>query len=163
MFKDNNKPGMIQQNITKTFHSPDASTTSWSFSRKLFCKADRFFGPFSIRTVQNSLDNSDSCLPLLQGCSPLLINSTAGHYTSIGTTILTSGQPFLWPYNKALEHTFIELDSTSMHCHFYWNTESLRNTDTSILWICSGDRMVSTLEGFVNWRTKMRRPGNEAS
>ena len=37
------------------------------------------FGPSSTWTVQNSLDNTDACMPLVQDCPPSLIESTTGH------------------------------------------------------------------------------------
>ena len=42
-------------------------------------------------------DNGVTCLPLTQGCPPLLINSSTGHYNS---TVLASGQPFSQAYSK---------------------------------------------------------------
>ena len=51
----------------------------------LFHKADRFFGRSSTWTVQNSLDNADTGMPLTQDCPAPLIDSTTGHYNSTGT------------------------------------------------------------------------------
>ena len=48
----------------------------------LFRKANGFYGPFSTWIVQNSLDNADVRLPLVQGCLPLLIDSTTQRYNS---------------------------------------------------------------------------------
>ena len=104
----------------------------WNADTPLFRKADRFFGSFSTCTVQNSLDNADACLPLTQGCQPLLINSTTGHYNSTGmySTGLWSAFLASVQQGRALEHAFVALNSTGTHCHAYWKyTGSLRNTD----------------------------------
>ena len=50
----------------------------------LFRKADRFCGPASTWTVQNSLDNADAGRPLAQDCPVPLIDSLTGHYTNTG-------------------------------------------------------------------------------
>ena len=44
-------------------------------------------------TVQNSLDNTDTSMPLTQDCPPLLIESTSRHYKCTA-----SGYPFLPAY-----------------------------------------------------------------
>ena len=84
-----------------------------------FRKADKFFGPFSTLTVDNSLNNADAHLPLMQVCPPQLTNSTTRHYYSIG-----SHSASLWPafltsvqQGRALEHAFVALNSMGMHCH----------------------------------------------
>ena len=48
----------------------------------LFHKADRFCGPASIWTIQNSLDNVDTGRPLAQDCRAPLIDSPTGYYTN---------------------------------------------------------------------------------
>ena len=59
-----------------------ATSTPPSADTSLFRKADRFFGPSSSWTVQNSLYNADAGMPLAQDCPAELIDSTTGHYNS---------------------------------------------------------------------------------
>ena len=84
-------------------------------------KADRFCGPTSTWTVQNSLNNADAGRPLAQDCLALLIDSPTGHYTNTGTH-----SPSLWlaflaivHQGRALKRTFEVLKGTSTHCHAY--------------------------------------------
>ena len=93
----------------------------WNADTPLFRKANRFFGSFSTWTVQNSLNNAVTHLPLTQGCLPLLINSTTEHYNSTGMhsnclwlTFLASIQE-----GRALELAFVMLSSIGMHCQPY--------------------------------------------
>ena len=66
----------------------------------LFCKADRFCGPGSTWTVQNSLDNADTGRPLAQDCpAPLLLHQLDIILTLV-RTVLASGYPFLPLYSK---------------------------------------------------------------
>ena len=119
----------------------------------LFRKADKFFGSFSTCTIQNSLDNVDTHLPLTQGCPPLLINSTTGHYNSTGMCSITCN---LWSafltrvqQGRALERAFLALNIMGTHCHAYWkHTRSLRNMNVSITWTRSSGPMVSAIEGL---------------
>ena len=81
----------------------------------LFHKADRFCGPASTWTVQNSLDNADAGRPLAQDCPA---DSPTGHYTNTGTHSSS-----LWLYflaivqqGRALERAFVALNGTSTHC-----------------------------------------------
>ena len=114
----------------------------WNVDTLLFHKADKFFGPFSTWTVHNSLDNADFHLPLTQVCPPLLINSTTGHYNSIG-----SHSSSLW--SAFLASTFVALNSMGVHCHAYRKyTRSLWNTDASFVWTRSNSPMVSAIEEF---------------
>ena len=113
----------------------------WNADTPLFRKVDKFFGPFSTWTVHNSLDNVDAHLPLTQVCPPRLIDSTTGHYNSIGSYSSSLWSAFLASVQegRALERAFIALNSTGMHCHAYWKyTGRLRNTDTSIIQTRSG-------------------------
>ena len=50
----------------------------------LFRKADRFCGPASTWTVQNSLDNADAGRPFAQDCLAPLIDLPTGHCTNTG-------------------------------------------------------------------------------
>ena len=71
-------------------------------------------------------------LPLTQGCQPLLINSTTGHYNSTGMYSTSLWSAFLTSVQqgRALECAFVALNSTGTHCHAYRKyTGSLRNTD----------------------------------
>ena len=125
-------------------------STPWNAETLLFCKADKFFGPFSTWTVQNSLDNADTHLPLTQGCPPPLIDSTTGHYNSTGSHSTSLWSAFLVSIQqgRALERAFVALNSTGMYCHAYRKyTRSLRNTDASIIWMHSDSPMVFTIEG----------------
>ena len=95
--------------LTATHHNPRNVDTP------LFQKAYRLFGSFSTWTVQNSLDNVVACLPLTQGCPPLLINSTTGQYNSTGTCMHSIS---LWSVflastqqGRALECAFVALNS----------------------------------------------------
>ena len=45
--------------------------------------------------LQNSLDNADAHIPIKEGCPPPLINSTAGHYNSIGAHSISLWLVFL--------------------------------------------------------------------
>lgn len=103
----------------------------------LFHKADRFFGPSSILTVQNSLDNVDAGMPLAQDIPALLsdsttehYNSTCKHYTSLWLAFLPSLQR-----GRALKPTFIAFNCTSMHCHTYTRdkTRSFQSRNASLL------------------------------
>ena len=111
-----------------------------TFSQKLFCKTNRFLVLLSTWTIQNSLDNADDCMPLMQGCPPPLNNSTTGHYNSTGTHSTSLWLAFLTSIQqgRALEHAFLALNSVSMHCHAYQKyIGSLQNTDASIFRTCS--------------------------
>ena len=72
-------------------------------------------------------------------------NNTGTHSTSLWLAFLASVQQ-----GRALEHTFIVLNSMSTHCHGYRKyTRSLWNTNTSIFRTCSGGSyMVSALKWF---------------
>ena len=48
----------------------------------VFRKADRFFSPTSISTVQHSLNNADTRMPPMQNCLQSLIDPTTRHYNS---------------------------------------------------------------------------------
>ena len=121
----------------------------WNANTPLFRKVDKFFGPFSTCTVQNSLDNADTHLPLTQGCRPWLIDSTTGHYNTIGSHSSSLWSALSVQEGRALECTLIALNSTGMHCHTYQKyTGSLWNMDASIIQTCSNSPMVSTIEGF---------------
>ena len=123
----------------------------WNADTSLFCKVDRFFGPFSTWTVQNSLYNVDACLPLTQGSPPPLINPTTGLYNTTGILNTSLWSAFLAHVHqgRALEHACVALNSTSTHYYAYLKyTRSLWNTDTSIFWTLSGGPMVSGLERF---------------
>ena len=84
-------------------------------------KVDRFFGPFSTCTVQNSLDNLDVHLPPMQGCLPPLIDSTTEHYSSTGTHNTNLWSAFLTSIQqgRALDCTFVVLDSMGTDCNTY--------------------------------------------
>ena len=133
--------------LTATHHNP------WNVDTPLFQKAYRLFGSFSTWTVQNSLDNVVACLPLTQGCPPLLINSTTGQCNSTGTCMHSIS---LWSVflastqqGRALECAFVALNSTGTHCHAYQKyTGSLRNTDASTIRTRNGSPMMSAIEGF---------------
>ena len=90
-----------------------------------------FLGPSSTWTVQNSLDNEDAGMPLMQVCLTWLIDSTTGHYNSIGTHstgLLVSLSLASIQQMRALERGFIALIGTSTHCHTYQKyTESLQS------------------------------------
>ena len=123
----------------------------WNADTLLFRKADKFFGPFSTCTVQNSLDNADAHLPLTQVCPPPLIDSTTEHFNTIGSHSSSLWSAFLISIQqrRALECSFVALNSTGMHCHAYQKcTGSLRNTDVSIIRTRSGSPIVSAIEGF---------------
>jgi len=85
----------------------------------LFRKADKLFNPFCTWTVHNLLDNADVHSPLTQVCLPWLIDSTTGHYNSIGSHSSSLWSVFLASVQqgRALERTFVALNSTGMHCH----------------------------------------------
>ena len=51
----------------------------------LFRNTDRFCGPASTQTVQNSLDNADAGRPLAQDCPASLVDSPTRCYTNTGT------------------------------------------------------------------------------
>ena len=87
----------------------------------LLRKVDGFFGPFSIWTVQNSLDNLDVHLSPMQGCLQPLIASTTGHYNSTGMHSTNLWSAFLTSVQqeRALDCTFIVLDSMGTDCHTY--------------------------------------------
>ena len=110
-----------------------SSMSSTLYSRKLlrektfaplFRKANGFYGPFSTWIVQNSLDNADVHLPLVQGCLPLLIDSTTQRYNSTCThsTNLWSAFHTSVQQGRALERAFVALNSMGTHCHAYGNT-----------------------------------------
>ena len=100
--------------LTAIHYSP------WNVDTPLFRKADKFFSPFS--TVHNSLGNADAHLPLMQVCLPPLIDSTTGHYNSIGSHSSSLWSAFLTSVQqgRALECAFVGLNSTGTHCHTYW-------------------------------------------
>ena len=123
----------------------------WNADTPLFRKADKFFGPFSTWTVHNSLNNADAHLPLTQVCQPPLIDSTTGHYNSIGSHSFTLWSAFLASIQqgRGLERAVVALNSTGMHCHAYRKyTGSLWNTDASIIQTRNSSPMVSAIEGF---------------
>ena len=62
-------------------------------------------------------------MPLIQGCLPLLTNSTTGHYNSTCIHSTSLWLVFLASVHqeKPLEHAFIVPNNTSIHCHAYWN------------------------------------------
>ena len=101
----------------------------------LFCKVDRFFGPSSARTVQNSLNNVGGSMPLAQDCPAPMIDSITGHYNSTGTHNTCTS---LWlaffdceHQGRALDRAFVVLNGMSMHCHAYRKrTGGLRSRDT---------------------------------
>ena len=129
----------------------------WNADTQLFCKADKFFSPFSTWTVQNSLDNADAHLPLTQVCPPTLIDSTTEHFNTIGSHSSSPWSAFLASIQqgRALECSFVALNSTGMHCHTYRKfTGSLRNTDVSIIRTRSGSPIVSAIEGSTVYLTK---------
>ena len=66
----------------------------------LFRKADRFCGPASTWTIQNSLDNADAGRPLAQDCPAPPIDSPTGHYTNTGTHSSSLWLFFLAMYSK---------------------------------------------------------------
>ena len=138
-------PVRIAFPLTAIHYSP------WNVDTPLFCKADRFFSPFSTWTVQNSLDNAGvPLLPCKVFCYRWLIQQLDITIAMV-RTVLTSGQPFSQVYSKgrALECAFVMLNSMGMYCHAYRKyTGSLRNTDASIIRTHSGGPMVSPIEGF---------------
>ena len=75
----------------------------------LFRKADRVYGRFNTWTVQNSLDNVLARLPLMQGCLPLVIDSTTGHYNSTGAHSTSLWLAFFASVQqgRALERAFV--------------------------------------------------------
>ena len=90
--------GMRLYTVASSIHC-----TAENFSREktfalLFRKANGFYGPFSIWIVQNSLDNANIHLPLVQGCLLPLINLTTT--IALVRTVLTSDQPFTQVYSK---------------------------------------------------------------
>ena len=120
-----------------TWHGPNWSTintilkNAHNMETLLFRKTDSFLGPSSTWTVQNSLDNEDAGMPLMQVCLTWLIDSTTGHYNSIGTHstgLLVSLSLASIQQMRALERGFIALIGTSTHCHTYQKyTESLQS------------------------------------
>ena len=84
----------------------------------------------------------------MQGCPPLLINSTTGQYNSTGmhNTGLWSAFLASVQQGRGLECAFVVLNSTGTHCHAY--QRSLQNTDASIIQPCNGGPMMSAIEGF---------------
>ena len=123
----------------------------WNADTLLFRKADKFFGPFSTCTVQNSLDNADAHLPLTQVCPPPLIDSTTEHFNTIGSHSSSLWSAFLasTQQGRALECSFVALNSTGMHCHAYQKcTGSLQNMDVSIIRTHCGSPIMSAIEGF---------------
>ena len=56
-----------------------ATETPPSADTSLFRKVDRFFGSSSSWTVQNSLDNADAGMPLVQDCPQLDIITAPVH------------------------------------------------------------------------------------
>ena len=115
----------------------------------LFRKADRFFGSFSTCTVQNSLDNADTYLPLTQGCQPLLINSTT---IALVCTVLASDHaafPASVQQGRALDRAFVALNSTGTHCHTYRKYTGASEIRTaSIIQTRCGGPMMSAIEGL---------------
>ena len=102
----------------------------------IFHKADSLFSPSSSLTVQNSFDNVDAGMPLMQDCPPLPIKSTTGHYSSTGMHSMSFwlAFPARVKQGKALEYTSEVLKCTSMHCQTYQKyTGSLWSRDTSSL------------------------------
>ena len=77
--------------IVGTLFGPECNSYVCVHSKPLKCgtlvfrKADKFFSPTSTRTVQNSLDNADACMPLMQDWPVPLIDSPTGHYNNTGT------------------------------------------------------------------------------
>ena len=83
----------------------------------LFRKADRFFGLFSIWSVQSSLDNQDACLPLMQCFPPPLIDSTTGQYNSTVTHNTSLRSAFLVSVQQGRdpERAFVALKYALRH------------------------------------------------
>ena len=109
---------------------------------------------FEMRTPHYSIKQTDFVVPLVPGlykihlimlrlaglsykdCLAPLIDSPTGHYTNIGTHSSSLWLSFLAIVQqvRALEHAFIALNGTSMHCHAYRKyTESHRSRDISLL------------------------------
>ena len=113
----------------------------WNADTPLFCKADKFFSPFSTWTVHNSLDNADAHLPLMQVCHLPLIDSTTGHYNSIGSHSSSLWSAFLASVQqgRVLERALVALNSRgTLHAlpclpEIYWKPPKYRhlyNLDT---------------------------------
>ena len=77
----------------------------------LFRKTDRYLGlALNAWTVQNLLNNTDTCLSLMQDCLPPLVDSTTGIIWYIfWLDLLTSIQQ-----GRAQGHAFVVLNSMSM-------------------------------------------------
>ena len=94
------------------------------------------------RTVQNSLDNMDTGMPLTQDCPAPLIDSTTEHYNNTATYISS-----LWLACTARESfDCLAFNGMTMHCHAY--TKSFRSRDTSLLRTPQMAPMVSALNRF---------------
>ena len=103
-------------------------------------------------TVQNSLDNVVARLPLTQGCPPLLINSTTGHYNRICMHSTSLWSAFLASVQKgrALERAFVALGT---HCHAYQKyTGSLRNPDASQIIRTRSGKLMSAIVRLARQR-----------
>ena len=57
----------------------------WNVESPVFHKMDRFSSPNSTSTVQNSFNNPDIHLPILEGCTLPRVNSKTGNYINIVT------------------------------------------------------------------------------
>ena len=112
---------------------------------------DRFFGPFSTWTVQNSLDNAVARLPLIQGSPPLLINSTTGHYNSTGMQVTSLWSAFLASVQQGralLKHPFLRNAHVRIATPTGNTPEASEVRTPSIFRTRSGGPMMSAVEEF---------------
>ena len=76
-------------------------------------------GSTSTWTVQNSLDNADTYMPLTQDYPLSLIDST-GHCNSNDKHSISLCFAFLATVHQITVLDFVVLNSTTMHCHIYY-------------------------------------------
>ena len=71
-------------------------------------------------TIQYELENTDVRMPLMEGCPPLLLDSTNGHHNSTGTHSASLWLAFLTNTEQegALECGFVALNNMR-RCHAY--------------------------------------------
>ena len=106
-----------------------------SADTSLFHEADKFVSPSSTWLVQNSLDNADAGMPLAHDCPAQLIDSTTGHYNSIGTRRTSIWLAFLASIQqrRALERAF-----KAAQVHIAMPTENIPEASKIQTPLCSG-------------------------
>ena len=104
---------------------------------------NRFFGPFSTWIVQNSLDNADACLALMQVCLPRLIDSTTGHYKSTTTSV----------HSTSVHSTSVH--STSVHSTSLWL--AFLTSVQQGTYLCSASSIAMPIE-YIPEAPKIRMP-----